>query len=145
MIIIIIIIIIIIYRLRTFNSSMWGSLRLAPIIYVTGQIRKHYGFDRKSGVSGLDYFTHARISPLNAHIILYSTIVRSLYLIKDQHAFRSELAHLLAEGYVLGQEQHDYAKDRRGEIEFSVSKVIKSDLSPFSTDPFNCFYIYKLK
>ena len=24
---------IIIYRLRTFNSSMWGSLRLAPIIY----------------------------------------------------------------------------------------------------------------
>ena len=25
--------IIIIYRLRTFNSSMWGSLRLAPIIY----------------------------------------------------------------------------------------------------------------
>ena len=28
--IIIIIIIIIIYRLRTFNSSMWGSLRLAP-------------------------------------------------------------------------------------------------------------------
>ena len=31
-IIIIMIIIIIIYRLRTFNSSMWGSLRLAPII-----------------------------------------------------------------------------------------------------------------
>ena len=31
-IIIIIIIIIIIYRLRTFNSSMWGSLRLAPIM-----------------------------------------------------------------------------------------------------------------
>ena len=31
-IMIIMIIIIIIYRLRTFNSSMWGSLRLAPII-----------------------------------------------------------------------------------------------------------------
>ena len=25
---------IIIYRLRTFNSSMWGSLRLAPIIWI---------------------------------------------------------------------------------------------------------------
>ena len=31
-IIIIIIIIIMIYRLQTFNSSMWSSLRLAPII-----------------------------------------------------------------------------------------------------------------
>ena len=38
-IMIIMIIIIIIYRLRTFNSSMWGSLRLAPtIVYPSIQI-----------------------------------------------------------------------------------------------------------
>ena len=38
-IIIIMIIIIIIYRLRTFNSSMWGSLTLAPIIIIIYRLR----------------------------------------------------------------------------------------------------------
>ena len=33
-------IIIIIYRLRTFNSSMWGSLRIAPIIFAVSDRRQ---------------------------------------------------------------------------------------------------------
>ena len=45
---------------------------------VTGQIRKTFGFDRKSRRSGLDCFTHVRISPLTMHIYFINTIVKIL-------------------------------------------------------------------
>ena len=81
-------------REQSVPLSLPAHNRYMHAVDVTVQSRKtKYGFDRKSGVPGLDYFTLVRISPFNAHILYKHNCKKSLP--KDQHAFCLELAHLL--------------------------------------------------
>ena len=62
---------------------------------ITDQIRKTYGFDRKSRCSWIRlFYTCKDFSINNAHILYKHNCKKSLIKPKDQHAFRLELAHV---------------------------------------------------
>ena len=83
---------------------------------VTGQIRKTYGFDRKSRRSWIRlFYTCKDFSINNAHILYKHNCKKSLIKPKDQHAFRLELAHLLLQEGTRAKTTRP--KERRGATE----------------------------
>ena len=92
---------------------------------VTGQIRKTYGFDRKSRRSWIRlFYTCKDFSINNAHILYKHNCKKSLIKPKDQHAFRLELAHLLLQEGTRAKTTRP--KERRGATEdTTVCRLMK--------------------
>ena len=85
---------------------------------VTGQIRKTYGFDRKSRRSWIRlFYTCKDFSINNAHILYKHNCKKSLIKPKDQHAFRLELAHLHLQEGTGTRAKTARPKERRSETE----------------------------